>query len=179
MDKEEELREAFSVKPNGMMFSLERSTLTLLSLLVADKEIQTLYRDYDLSHMAGWHEEVKDSMIVELLVEIATRYRIMAWGTKDARPKNFKNEIVGVLHSSKIDGEQDLSMQEACNKIIHANNIEFDISPVEKTKKRYYFNPYVYTHGNKGKEEWSAMIDIVLFCNGANQLLENPFGIEF
>jgi hypothetical protein len=179
MDDEEKLREAFSVRPNGITFSLERATLTLLSLFIADKEIQTLYSKYDLSHMEMWHGEVKEAMIVELLVEIATRYRIMEWGTKDERPKDFVNEIVGGMHSSKTETEIELSMHEACNKIIHANKFEFDVSRLENSKNHYYFNPNVYTYGTKGKEEWVAMIDIVLFCNAANQSLEDPFGIGF
>ena len=179
MDDEEELREAFSVRPNGITFSLERATLTLLSLFVADKEVQSLYSSYDLSHMEIWHGEVKETMIVELLVEIATRYRIMEWGTKDKRPKEFTNEVVGGLHTSKSEEELELSMHEACNKIIHANKFEFDVSRLESSKHHYYFNHNVFTYGTKGKEEWVAMIDIVLFCNAANQQLENPFGIEF
>lgn len=179
MDDEEKLREAYSVKPDGFMFSLERPTLALLSILVADKEIQTLCKNYDLRHMEYMHGQVKETVIVELLTEIATRYRIMSWSTNDSRPRDYREENVGASIVGEKEEEIDLSMHEACNKIIHAKKIEFDVSRIENSHNRVYFNPYIYLYGSKGKVDWEASIDIVLFCNAANQMLEAPFGIEF
>lgn len=175
MDDDNKLREAFTVKPDGFMFSLERSTLTLLSLLVADKEIQSYYYKYHLPHMEYMHGEVKESMIVELLIEIATRYRIMSWGTKENRSKEFKDENVGTLFVGNKDKIEDLSMHEACNKIIHAKEIEFDVSPLTNSKEHFYFKPFIHVYGEKGKNNWATMIDVVLFCNAANQSLEKAF----
>jgi len=160
---------------DGYTFNLERASLYLLSIILADKELKQLYAKYDLSHMEPFLEDIKETEILHLLVEIATHYRLMEWNVrKDWKSKRYKTEYVGSLEIENRKVEIDLSMKEACNKIIHANKIDFDVSKL-RGKPYHYFNPFIYVYGQKGKQKWKANIDLVLFCNAANQELESIF----
>lgn len=162
---------------SGYSFSLDNASLKLLSIILADKELQKLYAKYDLSHMEPFIEDIKETEIIKLLVEIATQYRIMEWNIRDEwKNKDFKTEVVGELFTdNKDEGQElDLTIREACNKVIHAEEIVFDITKLRGTK-RYYYNPYIHIYGKKGKLKWKASIDLVLFCNAVNQQFEEPF----
>ncbi|SFH61803.1 hypothetical protein SAMN05216299_1384 [Nitrosospira sp. Nsp14] len=48
-----------------------------------------------------------------------------------------------------------LGLPEACNKIIHARKISFD---VEKIGEHPYLNPYVYLYGKQNGKNWKATL---------------------
>lgn len=63
-----------------------------------------------------------------------------------------------------------LDFREACNKIIHAKRVHFDIAVHEKTGVDY-LNPVVYLYGSKGEKEWKATLDITQFCRAAGNVI--------
>lgn len=158
---------------DGSTFNLEQASLRLISIVLADKELKKLYSRYDLSHMESWIEEIKEDEIISLLVQIATQYRLMEWNAKEQhKSKRFKTECVGAWSAEENAEVTELTMREACNKIIHAEEIVFDVVHMRKVR-RYYFKPYIHVYGKRGKKEWSASIDLVLFVNAANQPIES------
>jgi hypothetical protein len=54
-----------------------------------------------------------------------------------------------------------LSLREACNKIIHANKVRFD---VEELGAQQYFNPIIYLYGNLHGKEWRVQLNVIDFC---------------
>lgn len=79
--------------------------------------------------------------------------------------------------------EENLSLREACNKIIHTRQINFDSELVDAAKSgnaniRYY-RPYVYLYGRKRKKEWKATIELHRFLNHAARLLRARSLAEF
>lgn len=156
---------------SGHSFNLERSALYLISIILADKELKNVYRKYSLPHLETWIEEKKEEEIIRLMVEIATCYRLMDWNAK----RTPNSDVVGALEMV-ADSNQwaDLTMLEACNKVIHATEIAFDVQKIRNSQVRH-FNPVIHFSGTKGRKKWNASIDLLLFCNGAVHPIDSPF----
>jgi hypothetical protein len=166
------VKAGYFTRYDGMTFDLATSSLQLVSLLIADKHLKKLYHQYDLPHLEHVSAEFRESEIIRLMVEIATQYRLMDWGVASTnRSKHYKVGVVGALSVDGVPGAQDLTMREACNKIIHAQEIAFDVTKVRK-QNDHFFNPVIHVRGEKGKVGWEASIDIVWFCNAANQPIQ-------
>ncbi len=74
---------------------------------------------------------------------------------------------VGRLYSDQEKPEnKDLIFREACNKIIHSDHINFDITDVS-TVYAGYLNPKVYLYGSLGEQHWKAEVDIYEFVKEA------------
>lgn len=59
------------------------------------------------------------------------------------------------------DNSIDLDLREACNKIIHARVIKYDIEVGIHGYDQRIFNPYIYYYGNHNGKEWKATLSIV------------------
>jgi len=54
-----------------------------------------------------------------------------------------------------------LSLREACNKIIHASKVRFD---VEELGLQRFFNPIIYLYGNLNGRDWRVQLNVIDFC---------------
>ena len=157
------------VSPGGFSNLIERASFHLLSIAIADERILELYEQYDLSHIETWFEELKETETIRLLLEIATMYRMEEWNTPAiARDKNYHKKTSGIIYINEdFDNQLDLSVMEACNKIIHAKTIFFNTKKI-KGESRSNIGETVCVKGTRGKQAWEAYIDLVMFCNGVN-----------
>ncbi|MXN66714.1 hypothetical protein GR183_17505 [Stappia sp. GBMRC 2046] len=58
---------------------------------------------------------------------------------------------------------QCLTLREACNKIIHAENIR--IETIARNGRAFeVINPVVYLEGRRGRTQWSATLDLVQYA---------------
>ena len=73
--------------------------------------------------------------------------------------------------------EEQLSLREACNKIIHAHKINFDQLPVEGQEG--HFGPFVYLYGVRGRTAWKAILNIRQYLAYASRLLRARSLAEF
>lgn len=55
-----------------------------------------------------------------------------------------------------------LGLRDACNKVIHAHKVDFDVGFTESGVS--YLHPYIYLEGTEWKKPWVANLDIVKFC---------------
>ena len=77
--------------------------------------------------------------------------------------KSLKNKVGILKENSK---KKDLTIREACNKIIHANKIEFKFKYSQHGSKRIrYLASEVMLHGKKGKMPWAANLKILQFVD--------------
>jgi hypothetical protein len=53
----------------------------------------------------------------------------------------------------------DLTLREACNKIIHARDVNWDV--VRQQDLDAYIRPFVYLYGSKGKLKWRTKLNLV------------------
>ena len=59
-----------------------------------------------------------------------------------------------------ISATEVLEIREACNKLIHAKTVRFD---VEELGVQRYLNPIIYLYGSFHGKEWKAQLDIIKF----------------
>jgi hypothetical protein len=62
-----------------------------------------------------------------------------------------------------------LSLREACNKIIHATDIRFDVVAPGAATNRIgqagaYYQPQLYLYGSKGRNDWRAELSLIDFA---------------
>lgn len=70
-------------------------------------------------------------------------------------------------------GIEPLSLREACNKILHAVRINFDVERLDGGDIRQiglsptYLNPTLYLYGTHRGRDWKATLDVMAFIRGA------------
>jgi hypothetical protein len=155
------VQEGVPVNPSN----IDLASFRLLSIFLSDKEIQQLRAKNKFKIPDELIFQIKHDQITHLLVEIAILYRIL----DNQLPKDVMYEkarmkrIVGSLYEPVGSKKQGLTMREACNKIIHAVGINFEIRKLSKLNRGYLY-PKIYIYGKKGQTDWKAILDIVKFC---------------
>lgn len=61
-----------------------------------------------------------------------------------------------------------LRLREACNKIIHATDIRFDVvipdAAINPDEEGAYYRPHLYLYGSKGRNDWRAELSLIDFA---------------
>ena len=57
---------------------------------------------------------------------------------------------------------EELTLRDACNKIIHAKKIRLDME--EDGNGQRHLNPFIYIYGEQGGTGWRATLDVILFA---------------
>jgi hypothetical protein len=73
------------------------------------------------------------------------------------------NPTVGKLEEPIGDSPKDLSLREACNKIIHVKEIKYEVVVTDDSWNRF-LKPTVYLYGQHQQRSWKATLDIKSFC---------------
>jgi hypothetical protein len=73
------------------------------------------------------------------------------------------NPNVGKLEEPIGSQAKDLTLREACNKIIHVKEIKYEIIDGNYEWNRY-LKPTIYLYGKRQENRWRATIDIIDFC---------------
>ena len=172
MPKSTAIKAGYAKKLGGVDFDLYPQIRHLLSLFIADQEIKKMVNKEDLRYLeAFWNS---DEDIVNLLVELATKYRMTIWNVEESdRSIHFGNEVVGVIREDGKNDE-DLYIRSACDKIIHAERIIFDVTKLRGIHD-HYLNPFIHINGKRGKRKWEVIIDILSFCNALCRPVQKTF----
>lgn len=101
--------------------------------------------------------------IEHTLLNIATLFRTADTNAINGRTFYDRwNPVVGELVVDSKDNYQ-MTLREACNKIIHSKEIKYEIQEGEYEWNRF-LQPTIYLYGEHNKIGWRAIIDIQLFC---------------
>ncbi len=142
---------------------LERPALHFVSLLVADRELVREYKSGNYENLAGIAEEHKKSEVIRLAIEIATTYRLLHWSARSGSA----SAVVGRLcEDQKTKIWIDLTMLEACHKVIHAELVAFESRKLPRTHSNF-FKPRLHLAGKKGRKDWLAIVEALPFANAA------------
>ena len=159
----------------------ERLTLLcyrLLSGFLASSRMAKLTTEDLRDPIFNLREEYEISEAVHLLIEIAIYCRTAQDKHLKALPINMDWMVspVGSLVAN-IDArkKEPLVFREACHKLIHAEDITWEVMKEKEVFKRY-LKPFVYLYGtkreNKRVNKWRAKLDIIMFVREAYQLLQ-------
>jgi hypothetical protein len=144
-------------KPNTKTAILELHRLVCIFL--ASRQFADL-REGATSLLDTWDclQESEEDEITRILLSVAITARViddLADGVFD-----FVALDCGVLEQGKsVSG---LSLREACNKIIHATKIRFDVDC--NAAGQEYVNPFIYLYGEKGGVPWRATLHVLEFA---------------
>jgi hypothetical protein len=153
-------------KPCAGVFDIENAAFDLLCIIMSDRPVQQLLSKYRFDGIQSYYDERKEERVLKLIIEIATLYRLNFWSSDAEIRQKAKLQVVGSLFTEKNEEPIDLYMQEACNKILHAKSITFEVRKVPKTQL-YYYNQRAILEGEKSGEQWSAFIQLIEFCEAA------------
>ncbi len=126
-----------------------------------DDPISQLRDEYELSEAA--HH----------LVEIAIYCRTAQDHFIKLTPLNkdwLSNSVGKLKYPAASRKTEILTFREACNKLIHAEDITWEAAN-EKGRHQRYLKPFVYLYGTKQKKQWRATLDVILFVKEAYSLL--------
>ncbi len=132
----------------------------LLSIFLASKNFAELRNEDGFDPILELQEPEEDE-ITRILISSAVIARII-----DDRDDHFLSEsntkcgwLINDLNNE--ENKVDLSLREACNKIIHATKIRTDLG---KENYKSFYNPIMYFYGKHGKNEWKASLDIIEYA---------------
>jgi hypothetical protein len=112
--------------------------------------------------------------VTRILISTAVALRIKFEELKDPRDlADLKTAFCGKLYPRWPNTKNTpLTLREACNKIIHAEQIRFDVViPDAKynpdVEGAYLSRPYLYLYGTKDGEHWRAQLHLIEFAESA------------
>jgi predicted nucleic-acid-binding Zn-ribbon protein len=105
-------------------------------------------------------QEFESDEITRILLYLSILARVI-----DDRENRFFKVLAtncGYLYKGKdLLEKQDLSLREACNKIIHATKISSDI---DKSSQPPHLNPVMYFYGTDSGKDWKAELNVIEFA---------------
>ena len=134
----------------------------LLSIFLASQHFAELCTKYPGEGFDPLYkiQEVESDEITRILLNLAITARVI--DDREEHVFEIFGSDCGTLQ--KDQRSQDcvvLELREACNKIIHAEKVRFD---VEELAEQKYLNPIVFLYGNQQGRNWRVQLDIVKFC---------------
>jgi len=116
----------------------------------------------EISNLVG---EFQDDQITIGLISIASMIRIIDDRNKRYLEK-YKNKTICGYLIDKNNKKIELNLRMACNKILHANQIKFDILSRDNTMQ---IKPKINLYGKEASgSEWMTKIDIFKFVDVIN-----------
>ena len=136
----------------------------LLTIFLASENLHSLCNgEYDSGAdiLANTFEKVE---IEHLILQIATLFRSADTSALDELTMNPRwNPNVGKVEEPIGSQVKDLTLREACNKIIHVNEIKSEVIDGNYEWNRY-LKPTIYLYGKKQEIRWRAILDVKNFC---------------
>lgn len=136
----------------------------LLTIFLASENLHSLCNgEYDSGAdiLANEFEKVE---IEHLMLQIATLFRSADTCAKAKLTFNQRwNPNVDKLEEPVGSQVKDLTLREACNKIIHVEEIKYEVINGDYEWNRF-LKPTIYLYGKKLEHRWKAILDIKKFC---------------
>ena len=136
----------------------------LLSLFFASPRIAEHCDDEVGCPFRQMLDEHEEGLITRLLIETAVLIRMKddLFEQQHGIPADANKDIVGNLWLPATASQSEpLHLREACNKVVHAKLINFDVRLEPHCWHSRHLNPTVYIHGtNQRGIEWKAEVDI-------------------
>ena len=135
----------------------------LVSIFLSSREFARLRTNYPGEGFDPIFElqDVEEDEITRILLMLAITARVI--DDREGYVYDLAGGRCGDLQEDVSKPELvDLELREACNKIIHAKKVRFDVE--EERNEQSYFRPFVYLYGSKGKVDWKATLDVIAFA---------------
>ena len=146
-------RSSYVIDGNSITLELYR----LLSIFYSSKKFASINNILHNDPVA-YLLEFQEPEITRILTSSAISARIV--DDRDEKYLNDHDTICGDLISNLNNPKSfiPLSLREACNKIIHATKIHYDVLELETGLR--YLNPTIYYYGKFKGKDWKAILNI-------------------
>ena len=151
--------------PSDLSMTVREPACELLAYMLADHQIESLLTEHKLPGIDAEYREVRETRCIRLLVELATIYRLTSWKLDKAKRLSEATKEVGIYFEGDDADGVPLSLHEACNKIIHADEIGFERVALRE-RKGSHVTDQIFAAGTRGKTEWTVGIWVPEFCDG-------------
>lgn len=134
----------------------------LLSIFLASRHFAELCTEYPGEGFDSIYkiQEVEADEITRILLSVAITARVI--DDREDRVFELVGSDCGTLQKDISANVIDvLDIREACNKIIHADKVRFDVDELGVQK---YLNPVIYLYGSLQDKNWRAQLDVIKFC---------------
>jgi len=134
----------------------------LLAIFLASRHFAELCEGYPGEGFDPIYQiqEVEGDEITRILLNLAITARVV--DDREGRAFELVGSDCGTLQKDLRNQETDvLEIREACNKLIHAETVRFD---VEELGDQRYLNPIIYLYGTLQGRQWRAQLDVIKFC---------------
>ena len=134
----------------------------LLAIFLASKNFAKLCKNHPGEGFDPIHkiQEVEEDEITRVLLSLAITARVI-----DDRENIVFEQVsagCGTIQKDILSEEvETLDLREACNKIIHAKSVRYD---VEELNVQIYLNPFIYLYGSFQGKQWRVNLDVIKFC---------------
>ena len=150
---------------------IEQECYLIVSCFMASEQIHILQRkstNWGIKRFVLSEQYLIKKLLISLAIKLRMIDDLMKSHNKANSIQSPKNKV-GIIDDGKKVA--DLTIREACNKIIHANKIEFTIKYNQRgSMKVRYLAPEIKLHGERGKTSWKATIDILQLVNLALEM---------
>lgn len=143
----------------------------LLATVLADRAIVQLITNKHVptdpvAFLLGLQQDELPRLLLNTAVMLRARHDIHTMsGGKAAVSGSAATKTCGTLAWLGKDETEELSLREACNKIIHAEAVRFERAPVRLEHLPYedvhHLVPVLALEGTHGKKKWRAAVNIV------------------
>lgn len=150
----------------GILIELE--IYRLLCIFCSSHDLHKLSTGGENDDLDSMRQKFEETEACRLLISIA----IMLRSITDTTPSHTKlrlgeqEPVVGTLQPDIENNETkttDLMFRNACNKIAHADHINFDMAE-DNPEKMSYINPTVYLYGELHEKQWKASVNVIEFA---------------
>ncbi len=137
----------------------------LITVFLSSKELSNLCT-LDDETPSLMKQQFEQSEIEHLLLQIAILVRAADDSARSGQTFGISwNPKVGTLiQNLETDTTEDLMLREACNKIIHAEKVNYDVYRNSELSRTYIEPTFIYLYGRKENKRWKAILDIKRFC---------------
>jgi len=152
---------------NGYPIAAEALDLEIYQLACTVAASGALHRLGKTSRGIRWLAKMFEcSELSRRLIALAVTIRNM---DEERWPRNAKGPHVGTLipDEKQPDSSEPLKLREACNKIVHAQDVDF-FPGVDDMDEDTPISHIIKLWGSKGGERWIATLDLFKFVEAAS-----------
>lgn len=150
----------------------------LLTSFLAERAFsEASEHELDAPHrpLLGLYSDFADTETTRILLSSAVALRVA--DDRDGRVLDQIADPCGELQTDLARPEViPLTLREACNKLLHAERINFDVERLDggdlvQLGYATFLNPTVYLYGTYRGTQWRAVLDILSYIRGASTAL--------
>jgi hypothetical protein len=147
----------------------------LFGIIFGDRQLAKMETEWTVIRLL--RGDYVDSELIRILTSTAIVLRIL-FDQHEQELRGVSQRLCGELYADwpKTQQAEDLTLREACNKIVHATKVDHDeVDPdpgYNPDQIGVYLRPYIDLFGEKNGRDWKAKLSIIEFATFATSAFQ-------